>query len=417
MSDMAEIENMTLGDRIIWLLTTVLFALFYILDQNAMISLILFATTMVITCIFIMQSDFILPINTNGFHSHVFVFAMYCLVSAVWAWEPSYAVDKGTTIIELLICMSLLYEHYSKFDSVDQPVKAVMWGGFIVGLYAIYRYGFDLIRAVISSSTRLENDFANVNGIGMVCAYAIVIAVYYAVNSKPGWYLAFLVPCVLVVAATGSRKALIVTLAGIALIIYRHYSGEGALKMTVGILGVVVFVGVALWVLSNTQLFSGVNERMQGLINMITESGKVDSSTRKRQLMIQVGIAQFFKTPILGIGIGCPRILNRSHILGLDAYLHNNYVELLCGGGIVGFLIYYSMYFHIIKDIIKYKSVKVPLSDLIFVLVLIMLAMDYGVVSYYSKATYFYLLICFQHIHILKETDKKKEEPVILTED
>ena len=89
-------------------------------------------------------------------------------------------------------------------------------------------------------------------------------------------------------------------------------------------------------------------------------------------------------------------------------YLHNNYVELLCGGGIAGFALYYSMHIYCIKHLFRLRKVNEPLSALMFTWCLLMLVMDYGKVSYYSKVDVFYRMTVFLSVEEMKRRQKRK---------
>ena len=85
-----------------------------------------------------------------------------------------------------------------------------------------------------------------------------------------------------------------------------------------------------------------------------------------------------------------------------DHYLHNNYIELLACGGLTGFIIYYSVWLYVFVTFLKYRKYRDMVYDICLVLLIIHLVMDYGSVSYYSKETYFYLLIFWMEADVLK---------------
>ena len=120
-----------------------------------------------------------------------------------------------------------------------------------------------------------------------------------------------------------------------------------------------------------------------------------------RKSMVEIGMRQFKKTPILGIGIGCSHLIVMP-VLGLDTYLHNNFVELLACGGIVGTLIYYSFYLDIFYNYFIYRAVRDEALGTCFIISTLLFAMDWGRVSLYSKSTYFYFMIFFIEIALLK---------------
>lgn len=51
--------------------------------------------------------------------------------------------------------------------------------------------------------------------------------------------------------------------------------------------------------------------------------------------------------------------------LNFDAYLHCNYIELLCGGGLIGFLLYYIMYIYIGVSLWKLRNIDKKLLCLV----------------------------------------------------
>ena len=138
------------------------------------------------------------------------------------------------------------------------------------------------------------------------------------------------------------------------------------------------------------------------MFEIMNGAGKTGGSTWIRQKMISLGIAYWMKNPVLGVGIGCPHILAAKY-LGFDAYLHNNYVELLCGGGLVGIYLYYSMYVYCLIQLFKLRKIDSANSSIMIVIIMLTLITDYGMVSYYSKLTNFYLLAAFVTIERIKQ--------------
>ena len=394
---MSKDNKMTLVDGLIWILTVLLFALFYIMDKDYRISSVLLGITIVITVLFVIQNSFKLYFKIEAFHVFVFIFALFCFASSLWAIQANLAIEKGITIIELLVCMSFLYSYYVKFDSIEILLKSIMFGGYIVGIYSIYAYGINTILMLIRQGARLDNDYTNINMIGMVCAIAIILTVFYMLNEKMHIYMILCLPDILMVAGSGSRKALVLMILGIILVFLFRYSSKNIVYNLLKVIVIITISYFALETLFQSQLFSGVTSRMESLVNLFTGKGAVDGSAMKRNQMIAIGIDQFLKNPIGGIGIVNPKLINI-----MNAYLHNNYVELLAGGGIIGFFSYYSIYGYLIFKILKSNLIENKTSQLVLILIVLLLVMDYGAVSYYSKSTYFYLMVFFLHVRNIK---------------
>lgn len=386
---------------IIWLLTAILFSSFIILETSTNGSRILLLITALILGLSFISDGKKICLKIGMFQKMQIPFILFCFASMLWAYNKSYALEKGITLVEIMICMTVLYSYYSGLESIDPLLKVVMYSGFFTTVYSYFYYGISNIYQIIIAGDRIPSAFTNTNTLGMLAAIASVIAVYYIFIQKQKWLVVLIIPAVILVAASGSRKALILLVVGSTLVAMKNSKSHSLVKRTAYGLLVLVGVFILLYFLSRLSLFAGINQRMEGMINLITQGGEIDSSAQLRQNYIMMGMRQFSKTPFLGIGIGCPRILTNAYY-GHDAYLHNNYVELLCGGGVVGFLLYYLNYLYLIINIVKYRKQEVKESVVALALIVALLLTDYGSVSYYAKATYFYFMIFYILVERLK---------------
>lgn len=391
------------SEKVIYILTVFLFCSFYVFDTSRWGSIILLLTTIAIFMLSVMQNRGRIKIIFGSFHKFILVFVLYCVCSGLWARNAGASVQKGVTIFEILICMSILAAHYWKYISIKQLVDIVMYTGFFVAIYAIFHYGVDTIQLMIEEGERLGNSFANVNAIAMVSAVSITIAVYNVcfISKKQIYLLLFAVPAILIVAVSGSRKALILALLGITMVVLCRYTSRDVLVTMLKwcIVGAVLFI-VFRTVLS-LPMFAVVNQRMEGLIASFTGVGKADHSSLVRDQFVKVGMEQFRKRPVFGIGIGNSNYIT-VQVEGKSTYLHNNFVELLACGGIVGFSLYYAIYIYLFYKLFQYRRANDPYRILCGILMILLLIMDYGAVSYYSKNTYFYFMLFFMEVSKLK---------------
>ena len=388
-----EINERKKTNRPIWFLTVAMLSSIYILNTIAWGRYIFFVIAVLILLMYAVNNGGKIRFSIEPFFVFPAVFAVYCLLSAAWAWVPSDAVEKSFTIVQIVACYSFLFLYYQNEDDIESLLSVVMWTGYIVSIYAIWYYGFDtLVRTTANDNLRIINAFNNINSIGMLAAYACVIQIYrLAYDRRLSLTALFMLPAVFIIACTQSRKALILLALGVILVIFiknfynRHFTG--AVVRTALILGILAVVA---WLFLKTGLFTGLNERMESLLRSFLGTGKVDIRT----IMRRVGWAQFLKTPILGIGIGSSSVL-LNQAIGMKMYLHCNYVELLSCGGIVGFLVYYSMYFYLIRRIVIRGGFSDRSNVICAVLMLLNLIMDYGAVSYAGKTQYFFFMIYY----------------------
>ena len=341
--------------------------------------------------------------EVHKFHLFVLQFCLYCYATTFWALNGYYCIEKGNTIFYFLIIMSIFYSYYSKYDDLSIVIKVIMWAGYFVVFYSYFFYGVDKLVLMDESTGRIQNAFMNVNVLGMLAALVVIFHLYFTLFEKFSRTVFLIVPAIIVIAATESRKAIIMVILGILLLYYfkmRSGPRNNLITYMRFVLAAIFLLGIII-ALSSTGMFSGATERMNGFLASITGEGTVDSSTSARELYRQVGWNQMKETPWFGIGMGNPWILAARQI-NRAAYLHCNYAEVGAGGGIVGLFSYYIMYLYVLYREYKYLNYE-KFSALIVLWVLIKFVTDWGAVSYYSKINLFYLMIYYLHIDLMRK--------------
>ncbi|MDU4952411.1 MAG: O-antigen ligase family protein [Clostridium sp.] len=387
---------------LIQLCTIFMLASFFVFESYTWGRYILMGTAIAICSIDLITNKK-MKICIGEWHKYVFAFGLVCLLTIITSVRPQDSFGKFKFIIEILVCFTPIYNYYSKEDRSQYLLNSIKWAGYFVAVYSLYFYGLDFVISMLKSAIRLENSFSNINVIGQISAVAIIIQVYEVLNLKKLRLSCLLmVPSLLMILATQSRKAFVLLILGLVLVlIVSSEDKKNTVKLLMRIT-VIIFAFVILFVfLSRFSIFSGINERMGYLIKSFQgrEGGR---SAYLRKQMISVGWQYFLKNPVLGVGIGAPHIIALNSI-GEDAYLHNNFIELLCGGGIIGFAAFYSIYIYLINRFIKYRKVVHYGKNICIIMLLLFLVMEWGKVSCYSKETYFYFMLFFIEVKQLRE--------------
>ena len=339
----------------------------------------------------------------------ILVFIAYTAVSGLWAINASRAIEKTKTLLEILLMVFVLYNHYRQHDDgVKMALQDIKLSSFVIVIYTLLFYGVAQLMLMAMAEDRLDGEFANVNTIGILAALGTIIQLDEWIGKKKfSLWVLFCVPSLFLIAVTQSRKALVMVGMGLALILWFRNINSGNFFKT--LFRLILYVGIGVAVVSfilSLPVFSGIMLRMETLLNSFTGEGKVDSSTLVRQEMVEIGIQTFLKYPFFGVGIGNSNELVKLY-LHHDAYLHNNFIELLASGGIVGFLIYYSMYIYLIVQFWKYRKQKNDQYVICLTLMLVLLAMDYGRVSYYAKTQYIFLMTMFLQTNTFQKIKKR----------
>ena len=387
--------------------TTVLFvSSFYIFEMTNLSSFSLLFFTLIMLAIYLIRSNFKFVICFDRFHFMVLMFSIFCILSGIWAEYPILSLEKGVTILEILLCFSVFYAYLSKYSSFSDLINVIIWSGFVVSFYTIFDLGLSQIYFFINSGLRIDVQFTNINSVSNIASVSIVSIFFELIYKKKVKHLWMCIPDILIVASSGSRKSFILLTFGIILIILMKNMNGNLIKTFAKWLIYFLILLLVFHFILSLPMFEMINRRFSNMLSIFTDKANIDSSTYIRSRMILMGWKQFLKKPILGIGIGNTGKIILSETRYNNSYLHNNYIELLSSGGIIGFLIFYRMYFSNLIFFLKNKN-KNDEIKICLILTICILILDFGQVTYYSKSTYFYLMIFFLCV---KKNKKIKSE-------
>ncbi len=336
-----------------------------------------------------------------------FAFIMFCFIGLAWAQNVNSSISMIITLVQLLVLSVLLFSYISNYNNVNVFIFGLLISGLICSYIVIGYYGLgDYIR-LMSQGQRLGGMISNLNTIGMYTSITVIIAFYYAYfKGKRFCYVVMLLP-LLVTFGTGSRTALAMCVLGVGLLIFMQYREDISITGFMKLLIVIAVFFLILNLMSTMPIFEGVFSRIENVFG--GETGQRDGSTESRQEMIRYGWEYFKQHPYTGAGIGNSHIITKEY-LGRSTYLHNNFIELLASVGIVGFIVFYGMYFYLLKNLYSLSIVsKNTTATLMFTIILSHLVAEYGMVSYYNKMTYILFAMAAATISIGKRQLKEKE--------
>lgn len=134
---------------------------------------------------------------------------------------------------------------------------------------------------------------------------------------------------------SGTRKALIAPLIFIFLQVYYKYKYLRCYLIAIFLLIVLaIYFGID-YILHNEMMYSIIGNRIEGLFGVLSNDYKVDDSTLIRMSLINKAWKLLLSSNILfGVGVN-------TTIATLGTHAHNNYLTILCFGGIILFVSYY----------------------------------------------------------------------------
>jgi O-antigen ligase len=142
---------------------------------------------------------------------------------------------------------------------------------------------------------------------------------------------------------------------------------------------------------------------------------KGDTSITGRAYLYKVGLKNFMNSPIIGNGLssfddtdlGIGTISRR-----IGAYAHSNLIEVLASSGVIGFILYYSIYWTCISRLLyQFKfELNTHIKSIWYLattFIAVMLTYELFSVTYYGKEFWIFLSCVLASIKIIKSYNRK----------
>ena len=287
-------------------------------------------------------------VKLNFFIYWAVIFYVFTVASSLWSLNPSKSISPILTLSLIFvvgILMSLLFNS-------REDLKSLLFINFIA-LFLCAIYILIAVDPELIGETRIGlgtvGDMWNANDIGLKMCVGLGIALYFLYESDKVYKrLIYLAACIIFIAIallTGSRTALFMVYGIVFLIIFIRSKG---VNRVYAILFLIVFsIGLFVLIMNYEPLYNVIGERVEDMINGLFGQGTDDGSFNYRVRFIEYGLHWFGERPLFGYGAGNFSELSAAQFgEKFDTYSHNNFIEMLVNGGLIGFTIYYTAYFY-----------------------------------------------------------------------
>lgn len=325
------------------------------------------------------------PVISTVFYKWNIVVLILFSCSLFWTakWESSTYILS--TFAFVVICnISLFYLLSANSENVTKTMNYIILFAILMAIRGFIAFGS---LAVPEDRGDLNDIGFNLNTLGMNCAIAGLFALYFyrkANFRRKARYLAAMLVCLVIIIISGSKKALLIPL--IALLIMKLcHTKKRYLLFNLVLISCALF-GAYYLIMNVPFLYDNIGIRMEGMINGFTGTGEVDASTYTRLKFIDFGMYIIPKNLWTGYGLGTYEYLFNQTFPGWGAsYSHNNYIELLVGVGLIGTIVYYSIYIYLICALVSIiRKTKDELSILLLAILIGLIFGHYGLVAYYN---------------------------------
>lgn len=321
------------------------------------------------------------------FIDYAILFGIYLCLSYLWAVKNELTIIGARSIIveymTTLFCLLIINFRSNNEEITQRLISIFVLSTIIYCVYVFFGTPLsDWGTVYIGDTIGLGK-----NSVGMRCAWGMLFAFYLAKTSRYKiLYVMSMVLFAVFVAFAGSRKAILIAIAGISF--FQLFCG-GKKNIVRNFLIFIIIISVSLYMLLNNEfLYIMIGERLEETINAILGSGSGDGSMQERFFYKQQAIKMFIARPILGYGIDGFRnymsFIGYSHI----AYSHCNYTELLANYGLIGLALFYVPRFFLVFKVLQTKVYRNnQLILLLLIATIVELVMDYEMVSYYDLSS------------------------------
>lgn len=390
---------------IIWVLALFMYSSFYIGGHISNGRFIAYASVIILSVVCLISKNMRFKIKYKSFHLYLLSFCLFSLFSSLWAVDSKLAIDKSLDIFWVYVLTMIIALCYQNTNSLDPLLKLIMWIGYAIMIYVFVDHGIGNILELISGKQRISSESINANTLGMMCAYSILINIYYILKEKriPIYSILSILSLVML-ALSSSKKSFVILFVGFfEFILIKNHAERKQIKKILRIMLLVFAVIGLFFAISYLPIFSNISHRFQLLFNYFTGRGSTDNSTMARASLINIGIELFKNKPILGYGMDNAKIFGGQAFNLNYYYLHNNYIELLVDGGVISVLIYYSMFFYYLGSLVKYKDFDDDEYNICLVFFTIIIITDYTLVSYDDRFVFLMSIMIYIKIQMMKK--------------
>lgn len=306
---------------------------------------------------------------------------LYGGLSGLWAqFFTSYNINFVIKLCIILLISTSVAVYVDTMEDLDRIMSL-----FVAGAVIIVLLEFSAVPSGGWKSGSVGSYFSgnNPNDITVWIDLASAIAFYRAYVNGKKWMYPLVAVFVTFCAFSSSRKGLLASIAAPVMIVFLSVGKKNYFLRIIAAL--LLGTAVLMLVMENDTLYTVIGRRFEAMFDYFTGEGS-DGSILLRQRYIAAAKSMFSESPIIGKGMGnYSRILESEYYLG-NFYSHNNYWQILSELGLIGFVIYFSMYAYCSVIFLRaYFVEKRKISVLFITVMTMMIVLDSGIISYSSK--------------------------------
>ncbi len=335
-----------------------------------------------------------------------FIFLCWSVITMMYSPETNIFGGEMRLIIVAFITAFI----FQLFVNDEGDFEKVAWFCAISAFVLVATLHFTG-NLVADANNRLGGDImGNANNFAGMIMYAVMFEIWlivykkYALPVKICLFAMILVNYYALVLSAG-RKFFVLPIIFLYILLLYKRDKKGRVHTIKYTLFIIALVAVLYYLLMNVPMFyDTIGYRMESLINGTLGVSEHGYSAAIREAMRNLAIEKWMDNPIVGHGFDSFKYLAREEFHHFF-YSHCNYTELLYNGGVIYFVIYYWIYYKLIKTVLERKYVDSKYRAFAMGIALSLLVFDYGAVTY--SISYVQFLIALSFVVLDFKTDKE----------
>jgi len=348
-----------------------------------------------------------LPFFYGGFLAFILYGAANMLLGNVMDAGVVRTMVVSLTLNFLMILAIVQYVYMT--NDIPKVLRIAEFGIFSTALVVMLLSLGTITQGRLGGGTEI-----NSNVLAILCVYGFIFAMYLRKIRKisllaTGLRMIFYL---LIVLLTGSRKGLVMIV--LAVLVVQLFMRRNRIRNILVGTGIAAVVFVL--IMNVGFLYDIIGVRVESLVLLLTEGTTTEASLSDRQYLTQLGMAYVRENPWTGYGYDCFKLISGIGPYGkvpvgtVGFYSHNNYIELLFGGGVIGFVLYYIPVAYLLVKLFR-NSRKDAAMPYLLAMVISLLSVEYARVTYYARVDAYITAIILGCALVAagKERGKKRE--------
>lgn len=275
-----------------------------------------------------------------------FVWIVWSLWGALYAVKPELFAQQLMTIIQMGILMFLIAGIIAERINLNKLMIAIALGGVLVLISSLTTEELSHA-ASMDAHVRAVGLTNNANSFAYHLVFVVIAACYFWQDKlsllRRSLLIATIGMAILGTIYSGSRKAFLGLMVFFVLLFLFSHAKKIFRKPVVNLAVAFLLLGSLYVAIDFTLSKTYLGERFQ--------YQKVSEGSSTRMEMYNAGLKMIRSHPLVGVGLDNYRVIS-----GFYTYSHSDFIEVAANTGLIGFMLYFSIYYLLWRRLQRIKS-------------------------------------------------------------